>query len=104
MKVLVVGGGGREHALVWKVSQSPRVEKIYAAPGNAGISQLAECVPIKSDDIAGLLAFAKANRIDLTIVGPEIPLSMGIVDEFARAGLRIFGPRIEWDRRTDRIR
>ncbi len=92
MKVLVVGGGGREHALVWKVSQSPRVAKIYAAPGNAGISQLAECVPIKSDDIAGLLAFAKANRIDLTIVGPEIPLSMGIVDEFARAGLRIFGP------------
>ncbi len=62
MKVLVIGGGGREHALVWKVSQSPRVTKIYAAPGNAGIAQLAECVPVKSDDIAGLLAFAKAKH------------------------------------------
>jgi len=92
MKVLVVGGGGREHALVWKISQSPRVTKIYAAPGNAGISQLAECVPIKSEDIPGLLAFAKSKAIDLTVVGPEGPLSMGIVDEFNRAGLRVFGP------------
>ena len=92
MKVLVIGGGGREHALVWKVSQSPRVKKIYAAPGNAGIAQLAECVPVKSDDLSGLLAFAKTNRIDLTIVGPEVPLSMGIVDEFEKAGLRVFGP------------
>ncbi len=92
MKVLVVGGGGREHALVWKVSQSPKVAKIYAAPGNAGIAQLAECVPIKADDIAGLLAFAKSKAIDVTIVGPEGPLSMGIVDEFAGAGLRAFGP------------
>ncbi len=92
MNVLIVGGGGREHALAWKVSQSPRVEKIYAAPGNAGISVLAECVPIKSEDIPALASFAKDKSIDLTIVGPETPLSMGIVDEFARHGLKAFGP------------
>ncbi len=92
MKVLVVGGGGREHALVWKISQSPKVTKIYAAPGNAGIAGLAECAPIKADDIPGLLAFARARAIDLTVVGPEGPLSMGIVDEFTKAGLRVFGP------------
>jgi len=92
MKVLVVGGGGREHALVWKISQSPKVTKIYAAPGNAGIAGLAECASIKADDIPGLLAFARAKAIDLTIVGPEGPLSMGIVDEFTKAGLRVFGP------------
>ncbi len=92
MKVLVVGGGGREHALVWKISQSPKVTKIFAAPGNAGMAQLAECVPIKAEDIPGLLAFAKKQAIDLTIVGPEGPLSMGIVDEFSKAGQRIFGP------------
>jgi len=92
MNVLVVGGGGREHALVWKISQSPKVKKIYAAPGNAGIAGLAECTPIKAEDVPGLLAFAKAKAIDLTIVGPEGPLSMGIVDEFTDAGLRIFGP------------
>ncbi len=92
MKVLVVGGGGREHALVWKISQSPKVTKIYAAPGNAGIAGLAECAPIKAEDIPGLLAFAKSKAIDLTIVGPEGPLSMGIVDEFTKAGLRVFGP------------
>jgi len=92
MKVLVIGGGGREHALVWKISQSPKVTRIYAAPGNAGIAGLAECAPIKADDIPGLLAFARAKAIDLTVVGPEGPLSMGIVDEFARAGLRVFGP------------
>ncbi len=92
MKVRVVGGGGREHALVWKISQSPRVTKIFAAPGNAGMAQLAECVQLKAEDIPGLLAFAKSKTIDLTIVGPEGPLSMGIVDEFTKAGLRIFGP------------
>jgi len=92
MKVLVVGGGGREHALVWKVSQSPNVTKIYAAPGNAGMAALAECVPIKAEDIRGLLDFARSRAIDLTIVGPEGPLSMGIVDEFSAAGLRVFGP------------
>ncbi len=92
MKVLVVGGGGREHALVWKVSQSPKVSKIYAAPGNAGMAQLAECVPVKAEDLAGLLTFAKERAIDLTLVGPEGPLSLGIVDEFLKAGLRVFGP------------
>ena len=92
MKVLVVGSGGREHALVWKISQSPKVTAIYAAPGNAGIAQLAECAAIKADDIPGLLAFAKSKAVDLTIVGPEGPLSMGIVDEFEKAGLRAFGP------------
>ncbi len=92
MKVLVVGSGGREHALAWKISQSPKVTAIYAAPGNAGMAQLAECIAIKADDIHGLLAFAKSKAVDLTIVGPEGPLSMGIVDEFEKAGLRIFGP------------
>ncbi len=92
MKVLIVGGGGREHALAWKISQSSKVTKIYAAPGNAGIAQIAECAPIKAEDIAGLLSFAKSKAVDLTIVGPEGPLSMGIVDEFTKAGLRAFGP------------
>ena len=92
MKVLVVGGGGRENALVWKIAQSPRVKKIYAAPGNAGIAGLAQCEPVKVEDIAGLLSFAKSRSIDLTIVGPETPLSLGIVDEFSKAGLRVFGP------------
>jgi phosphoribosylamine--glycine ligase len=92
MKVLVVGGGGREHALIWKAAQSKRVTKVYAAPGNAGIAAIAECVPIKAEDIEGLLAFARKEAVDLTIVGPEGPLSMGIVDRFTEAGLRIFGP------------
>jgi phosphoribosylamine--glycine ligase len=80
MKVLVVGGGGREHALVWKIAQSPRVKKIYCAPGNAGIEAMAECVPIGAEDVDQLLAFARQQKIDLTIVGPEGPLSVGIVD------------------------
>jgi phosphoribosylamine---glycine ligase len=92
MNVLVVGGGGREHALVWKISQSPRVKKIYAAPGNAGMLQLAECATVGAEDIPGLLSFAKSRSVDLTIVGPEGPLSLGIVDEFRRSGLRVFGP------------
>ncbi|MBO8137174.1 MAG: phosphoribosylamine--glycine ligase [Desulfotomaculum sp.] len=92
MKVLVVGGGGREHALVWKIAQSPRVSRIYCAPGNAGISQLAECVNIKANDISSLKKFALEERIDLTVVGPEAPLIEGIVDEFSQAGLRVFGP------------
>ncbi len=91
MKVLVVGGGGREHALVWKIAQSPRVKKIYCAPGNAGIESLATCVPIDAEDVDGLLAFAREKGIDLTVVGPEGPLAAGIVDRFAKAGLRIFG-------------
>jgi phosphoribosylamine---glycine ligase len=91
MKVLVVGGGGREHALVWKIAQSPEVKKIYCAPGNAGIARLADCVPIGAAEIDKLLAFAQDEKIDLTIVGPEDPLSMGIVDQFQAAGMRIFG-------------
>lgn len=73
MKILVVGGGGREHTLVWKIAQSPKVSKIYCAPGNAGISELAECLPIKADDISGLVRFAQKEKIDLTVVGPEDP-------------------------------
>ncbi|NOZ62707.1 MAG: phosphoribosylamine--glycine ligase [Calditrichaeota bacterium] len=92
MKVLVIGGGGREHTLVWKINQSPLVEKIYCAPGNAGISQLAECVSIKADDMSGLIKFASNKRIDLTVVGPEVPLALGIVDAFQEQGLKIFGP------------
>ena len=91
MKVLVVGGGGREHALVWKIAQSKGVKKIFCAPGNAGIAKLAKCVPIGGDDIDTLLDFAREEEIDLTIVGPEDPLSKGIVDRFEQAGLRIFG-------------
>jgi phosphoribosylamine--glycine ligase len=92
MNLLVIGGGGREHALVWKLRQSPRVRQIYCAPGNAGIGGLAELVPIAADDIPALLAFARAQRIALTIPGPELPLTLGIVDEFERHGLRVFGP------------
>jgi len=92
MRVLVVGGGGREHALVWKLSQSPKIEKICCAPGNAGIAQLAECVNIPADEVGILVGYAKKERFDLTVVGPEIPLSGGIVDRFERAGLRVFGP------------
>ena len=92
MKVLVVGGGGREHALVWKLKQSPKVDKIYCAPGNAGISEIAECLDIKADNIDALLDFVKYNWIDLTVVGPEVPLTEGIVDAFVKEGRRIFGP------------
>jgi len=91
MKVLVVGGGGREHALVWKIAQSPKVSKIYCAPGNAGISEQAEIVPIKANDLKGLLEFALKEKIDLTVVGPEDPLTRGIVDLFESKGLTIFG-------------
>jgi phosphoribosylamine--glycine ligase len=92
MKVLVIGGGGREHAIVHKLSQSSKVDKIYCAPGNAGIGLLAECVDIKIGDIEKLKEFAIKNNIDLTVVGPEMPLVQGIVDEFEKAGLKIFGP------------
>jgi phosphoribosylamine--glycine ligase len=95
MKVLVVGQGGREHALVWKLSQSPRVSRLYCAPGNAGIAELATCVPIGDTDIEGLVLFAKEEGIDLTVVGPEAPLVAGVVDRFEEEGLRIFGPRRE---------
>jgi len=92
MKILVVGSGGREHTLVWKLKQSKLVSKIYAAPGNAGISLFANSVNIKADDIKGLANFAEKHHIDLTVVGPEVPLTLGIVDEFKKHGLRIFGP------------
>lgn len=92
MKILVIGSGGREHALCWKLAQSPKVEKIFCAPGNAGISKLAECVSIPTDDTVELVNFAKKNKIGLTIVGPELPLTLGIVDDFERNGLKVFGP------------
>ncbi len=91
MKVLVVGGGGREHALVWKIAQSTRVTKIFCAPGNAGISKQAAVLPIKANDLEGLLAFALKEKIDLTVVGPEEPLTKGIVDLFESKSLKIFG-------------
>ena len=93
MKVLVVGGGGREHAIVWKIAQSPKVDKIYCAPGNAGIAELAECVNIGAMEFDKLVAFAKDNAIDLTVVGMDDPLVGGIVDAFEAEGLRVFGPR-----------
>ena len=92
MKVLVVGSGGREHALVWKLAQSPHLSALYCAPGNAGICQQAQCVPLAADDIVALRDFAAAERIDLTIVGPELPLALGIADVFAAYGLTVFGP------------
>ena len=92
MKILVVGGGGREHAICWKLSKEANVDKIYCAPGNAGISNVAQCIDIQDSDIENLLNFAKENQIDLTIVGPEIPLVAGIVDKFEKEGLKIFGP------------
>ena len=92
MRVLVIGQGGREHALCWKLKQSPHVKEIYAAPGNAGMSDVADCVPIGVADIIELADFAEKLKIDLTVVGPELPLTLGIVDEFQKRGLPIFGP------------
>ena len=92
MKILVIGGGGREHALVWKLAQSRRVTKIFCAPGNAGIAEQAECVPIAATDVAALTAFAVERQIDFTVVGPEAPLCAGIVDALAARGRRAFGP------------
>ena len=92
MKILVIGSGGREHALVWKLASSPRVSKLYCAPGNAGISQLATCVPIPATDLAGLKTFAEEKAVDLTVVGPEAPLALGIADLFRQSKLKVFGP------------
>ncbi|MBN2831298.1 MAG: phosphoribosylamine--glycine ligase [Candidatus Omnitrophica bacterium] len=92
MRILVIGSGGREHALCWKIAQSPLVDKIFCTPGNGGIAQVAECVDIKSEDISGLLEFTKREKIDLTVIGPEATLSLGIVDEFLKYNLKIFGP------------
>ena len=92
MKILVVGGGGREHAICWKLSNEKNVEKIYCAPGNPGIAEVAECVNIGDSDIDKLAKFAKENEIDITVVGPEVPLVMGITDVFESQGLKVFGP------------
>lgn len=92
MRVLIVGGGAREHALAWKLSRSPLAEELYAAPGNPGIAALASCVPIRPDAVVELAEFAQSLRIDLTVVGPELPLVLGIADEFARRGLALCGP------------
>lgn len=92
MKILVLGSGGREHALVWKLRQSPRVETIYCAPGNAGIAEEAECVPVDLRSLESMLALGNRLKPDLTVIGPEMPLQLGVVDEFSRGGLRTFGP------------
>ncbi len=92
MKILVLGSGGREHALVWKLKQSPQVTEIFCAPGNGGIAGLAKCVDIKADDVPALLKFAQDHKIGLTVVGPEVPLVRGVVDAFEKEGLKIFGP------------
>jgi phosphoribosylamine--glycine ligase len=94
MKILIIGGGGREHALAWKIAQSPKAEKVFIAPGNAGTAREAKCqnVALAAEDLDGLLHFAQQNGIDLTVVGPEAPLVLGVVDRFRAAGLRIFGP------------
>ena len=92
MNILVVGAGGREHALAWKLKQSPAVERLYIAPGNAGTAGLGRNLPVAAEDVDGLLKVAREHRIDLTVVGPEAPLAEGIVDRFTAAGLRILGP------------
>lgn len=91
-KVLVIGSGGREHALAWKFAQSPQVDQVYAAPGNPGMAQVAQCVDLAADDVDGLIRFVRQQHIDLTFVGPEVPLCAGIQDAFAAAGLTLFGP------------
>ena len=93
MNILVIGGGGREHAIVSAIAKSEKATKIYCAPGNAGIAELATCVPIGVMEFDKLVAFAKDNAIDLTVVGPDDPLVGGVVDAFEAAGLRVFGPR-----------
>jgi phosphoribosylamine--glycine ligase len=92
MKILLVGGGGREHSMAWKIKQSPLVEELICAPGNAGIEEVARCVDVPADDVQGLLKLAKEEKVDLTVVGPEMALSLGIVDAFHDEGLKIFGP------------
>jgi phosphoribosylamine--glycine ligase len=93
MKILVVGGGGREHALCWKIRQSPHVGELYCAPGNGGIVEVARCVALAADDVEGICRFAAQNAIDLTVVGPELPLTLGLADALERRGLRAFGPQ-----------
>ena len=92
MRVLIIGSGGREHALSWKVARSGKAEKIYCAPGNGGTAQEGENIPLKDSDVAGLVSFAKGNVIDFVIPGPELPLTLGVVDAMTQAGIRCFGP------------
>jgi len=92
MRILVIGGGGREHSLCWAISASPLCTKLYCAPGNAGIAQVAECVDVAAEDIAGQVDLAKREKIDFVVVGPEVPLAMGLADRLAEAGLKVFGP------------
>ena len=92
MRVLVIGGGGREHALVWKLRQSPRVTELICAPGNAGIAEECRCLPADTRNLEALVQLANRVQPDLTVVGPEMPLALGVVDEFQRRGMRIFGP------------
>ena len=92
MNILVVGGGGREHALCWAIQKSPKCNKLYCAPGNAGIADVAECVDISGEDVTGLVAFAKENAVDLVIVGPEAPLVLGLVDALEAENIKAFGP------------
>ncbi len=92
MKILVVGSGGREHAIAWKLAQSPKVKKLYCAPGNAGIADVAECVPVKAEALEGIRDFCVKNAVDMAVIGPEVPLSMGIADLLNEAGIRVFGP------------
>ena len=93
MKVLVVGGGGREHAICWKLAQSPKVTELYCAPGNAGIAQVARCVPVKATDVEGMVNWARDNAMDFVVVAPDDPLAMGMVDALEAAGIPAFGPR-----------
>jgi phosphoribosylamine--glycine ligase len=92
MRILVVGGGGREHALCWAISASPLCTKLYCAPGNAGIAQVAECIDVAAEDIAGQVALAKREKIDFVVVGPEVPLAAGLADRLSEAGIKVFGP------------
>lgn len=92
MKILVVGSGGREHAIAWKLAQSPKVDKVYCAPGNAGIADVAECINVKAEDIEGICSVAKEKAVDMAVIGPEVPLAMGITDELEKVGVKTFGP------------
>ena len=93
MKVLVVGGGGREHALCWAIAASPLLSKLWCAPGNPGIAEVAECVALGAEDVPGIVGFAVAQKVDLVVVGPEAPLTLGLADACAAAGIACFGPR-----------
>src|SRR3977135_13529 len=92
MRILVVGGGGREHALCWAISASPLCTRLYCAPGNAGIAQVAECIDVAAEDIAGQVALAQREKIDFVVVGPEVPLAAGLADRIDEAGIKVFGP------------